>query len=93
MRETLHLCGLLLLGLLVARSWGTHEVPDYIDCDYDYYYYPEICDPSHPPSPTPPPPPPPSCMFEITPPNVTEVEVTQMALCHVHCIDQVRILK
>ena len=60
MRETLHLCGLLLLGLLVARSWGRHEVPDYIDCDddYAYYYYPEICDPSHPPSPTPSPTPP-----------------------------------
>ena len=29
-----------------------------------------------------------TCVFEEAP-NVTEVEVTQMALCHVHCIDQV----
>ena len=44
MRETLHLCGLLLLGLLAARSWGRHEAPYYyIDCMYDYVYYPEFC--------------------------------------------------
>ena len=71
-----------LWAAVAARSWGRHEVPDYINYYYDYYYYPEICDPGHPPSPTPsptPPPPPPPCMFEITPLNVTEVEVTQMA--------------
>ena len=105
MRESLCLYGLLLLGLLVARSWGRHE--DYYgDCDDDYFveYLDEygICDDhggegttetiAETPTTVITPTAAVVCEFpEATPPNATELEASQIALCHVHCIDQVRL--
>ena len=95
MRESLCLYGLLLLGLLVARSWGRHE--DYYgDCDDDYFveYLDEygICDDYGGEGTTETPTAAVVCEFPAaTPPNATELEVSQIALCHVHCIDQVRL--
>ena len=105
MRESLCLYGLLLFGLLVARGWGRHEdFYDYCDDPYFYDYY-GLCD-DHGEgggssggsggsgTTTEPPTEPPVCEFPgPTPPNATELEVAEMALCHVHCIDQVCNLK
>ena len=98
MRESLCLYGLLLLGLLVARGWAQYDdYYDYSNCEDPFFYdYYGICDGSGATTepPTEPPTDPPVCEFPgPTPPNATELEVAEMALCHVHCIDQVCILK